>query len=213
MKRNFIPSWAAVLTALVVINGPSVALAAAPPEATVPPAESATDPVADPRAVVTLGNARFTILTPQLIRMEWAADGKFEDHASFAFLNRRMPVPAFQHSVTNDGKKLTIGTNALTLVYAPGADKADQDGRFTPQNLTISLTVAGKPTEWRPGMVDSQNLMGTARTLDGAVGDKTQEPIEQGLVSRAGWAVVDDSARPLFDSADFSFREGEKSVW
>jgi hypothetical protein len=50
-------------------------------------------PVADPAAVVTLEHARFTVLTPQLIRMEWAADSKFEDHASFAFLNRRLPVP------------------------------------------------------------------------------------------------------------------------
>ena len=51
--------------------------------------------VADPKAVVVLGNARFTVLTPQLIRMEWAADGKFEDHASFVFLNRHLPVPEF----------------------------------------------------------------------------------------------------------------------
>jgi hypothetical protein len=32
------------------------------------------DPVADPRAVVIVGAARFTIMTPQLIRMEWASD-------------------------------------------------------------------------------------------------------------------------------------------
>ncbi|MGA8041989.1 MAG: hypothetical protein WCA37_04235, partial [Terracidiphilus sp.] len=36
----------------------------------IPPADN---PVADPNAIVTLGNARFTVLTPQLIRMEWAA--------------------------------------------------------------------------------------------------------------------------------------------
>jgi len=35
------------------------------------------NPVADSKAIVTVGNARFTILTPQLIRMEWSADGKF----------------------------------------------------------------------------------------------------------------------------------------
>jgi alpha-glucosidase len=45
------------------------------------------------------------------------------------------------------------------------------------------------------------------------LGSKTQEPIEQGLVSRSGWALVDDTTRPLFDSADFSFRDGEKSPW
>ena len=30
---------------------------------------------------------------------------------------------------------------------------------------------------------------------------------------RVGWAVEDDSTRPLFDSATFSFPEGEKSPW
>lgn len=33
-------------------------------------AAAAGNPKADPRAVVEAGNARFTVLTPQLIRME-----------------------------------------------------------------------------------------------------------------------------------------------
>ena len=32
--------------------------------------ESLTNPVADPRAVVVIGKARFTVLTPEMIRME-----------------------------------------------------------------------------------------------------------------------------------------------
>ena len=63
--------------------------------AAAPQAEPPDNPVADPKAVVTIGNARFTVLTPQLIRMEWSADGKFEDHASMVFINRRLPVPKF----------------------------------------------------------------------------------------------------------------------
>ena len=59
------------------------------------------DPVADPKAVVTVGHARFTVLTPQLIRMEWSADGKFEDHASFVFINRRLPVPKFRAALSS----------------------------------------------------------------------------------------------------------------
>jgi len=172
------------------------------------PAGEITDPIADPRATVTLGNARFTVLTPELIRMEWAADGSFEDHASFVFLNRRLPVPQFTSTVTNDGHNLEISTPALMLTYTPGPG-----GKFTPDNLSIELTVDGKPVVWHPGLVDSQNLQGTTRTLDGARGDKTREPIEPGLVSRSGWALVDDSTRPLFDSADFSFQDGEKSPW
>ena len=169
--------------------------------------EGSYNPVADPKAVVTVGKARFSVLTPELIRMEWAADGKFEDHASFVFLNRRLAVPKFEKALAADGK-LTLKTDAVTLNYAPAAD-----GKFTSDNLSITLKVDGKDVVWHPGLVDPENLQGTTRTLDGARGDKTKEPIEPGLVSRAGWALVDDSTRPLFDSADFSFKEGEKSPW
>ncbi len=172
------------------------------------PRGAADDPVADPKAVIVTGNARFTVLTPELIRMEWATDGKFEDHASFVFINRRLPVPKFSKDEADH--KLTIKTSAFTLIYDASAG---QNGRFTSENLSIELTVDGKPVTWHPGETDPENLQGTTRTLDGALGSKTREPIEQGLVSRSGWALVDDSTRPLFDSANFSFKEGEKSPW
>jgi len=192
------------------VKGISPAEAAAISSVTPGAGEAVSDPVADPKAEVTLGKARFTVLTPQLIRMEWAADGKFEDHASFVFINRRLPVPKFVSSVTKSGtdQLLTIKTSDLTLTYS-----AAGDGRFAHGNLSIELAVNGKPVVWRPGAIDLQNLKGTTRTLDGAQGDKTREPIGNGFASRTGWAVEDDSTRPLFDSADFSFKEGEKSNW
>ena len=193
------------ITAASPAQQPTVHTAAAP---SVSSARAVTDPVADPKAIVVLGHARFTVLTPELIRMEWAADGKFEDHASFVFLNRRLPVPHYSKSLTDGEHKLTIQTSALSLTYTPSAD-----GRFTPEDLSIELTVDGKPVEWHPGLIDPENLEGTTRTLDGALGGKTKEPIGQGLISRSGWALVDDSTRPLFDSADFRFLQGEKSPW
>ena len=165
------------------------------------------DPVADPKAVVTAGNARFTVLTPQLIRMEWAADGKFEDHASLVFLNRKLPVPKF--SASQAGGKLTIRTDSLTLWYISAA----ANGRFDEKNLQVGFTLNGKEVAWHPGMPDTGNLQGTTRTLDGALGGKTQEPMDPGLISRDGWVVVDDSTRPLFDGNDFRFDQGDKSTW
>jgi alpha-glucosidase len=226
--RFFVPQLAAIGFAIgVCAGGMSIELAAQaakPVAATIPSrtaiqatAGEVTNPLADPRAVVTVGNARFTVLTPQLIRMEWAADGKFEDHASFVFLNRRLPVPRFEKSVSEDSRDtLTIKTQALTLTYTAMPEgkplPSDVPG-FTPENLKITLSVDGKPVVWHPGLADPQNLQGTTRTLDGALGSKTREPIEPGLISREGWALVDDSTRPLFDSADFSFKNGEKSPW
>jgi alpha-glucosidase (family GH31 glycosyl hydrolase) len=166
------------------------------------------DPVADAAAVVKAGHARITVLTPQLLRMEWARDGKFEDHPSLVFLNRRLPVP--QYSVKREGDRITLDTGALQLTYD---GSGGNDGKFAAGNLSIRVTVDGKPVTWHPGMVNSGNLQGTTRTLDGALGDKTKEPIGEGLVSRDGWVLVDDSTRPLFDSDNFSFTQGEQSPW
>src|SRR3954469_687800 len=168
------------------------------------------DPVADTRATVKVGNARFTILTPQLIRMEWSADGKVEDHASLVFLNRHLAVPKFTSSTTNGGSTHILKTDALTLEYTLAQDGG---GKFSADNLHIDFTLNGQQMSWRPGMEDKGNLMGTTRTLDGALGGKTREPIDPGLISRDGWVVVDDSSRQLFDSADFRFTQGETSPW
>jgi alpha-glucosidase (family GH31 glycosyl hydrolase) len=170
------------------------------------------NPVANPRAVVIVGHARFTVLTPQLLRLEWAADGKFEDHASFVFLNRNLPVPSFTHKLVKgaSGEVFTLQTRDLTLTYKPAPGS---DGKFTADNLDIHFLLHGKPVDWHPGMAATGNLQGTTRTLDGARGDKTKEPIGQGLISRDGWVVVDDSKRPLFDSANFQFTNGENSPW
>ena len=84
-----------------------------PPELNAP--DTPNDPVADPKAVVIFQHARFTVLTPQLIRMEWSPDNHFEDRASIVFLNRRLPVPQFQKTLSGDQQSLTIKTSALTL--------------------------------------------------------------------------------------------------
>lgn len=165
MKRIF-----ALLTALVCALSPAIA----------------DNPKADARAVVTSGNARFTVLTPQLIRMEWSADGQFEDRATLTFVNRETPVPEFK--VRESKSKLTITTPALTLTYL-------KNGKFSDKNLKAVFTLNGREVVWTPSMENPQNLLGTTRTLDGADGSKLKEPMEQGILSRAGWSLIDDSQR------------------
>ena len=160
-------------------------------------------PVANSAAIVRARHARFTVLTPELIRMEWAEDDRFEDHASLIFLNRNLPVPAFRKE--QKAGTLTIDTGKLHLVYR---DK-DEAAGFTAANLEIAFALAGRPVVWHPGMPSTGNLQGTTRTLDGAKGtEHLKEPIGQGLISRDGWVVVDDSG-PLFDSSDFDFSHGD----
>jgi alpha-glucosidase (family GH31 glycosyl hydrolase) len=215
IARNIrLSAWIATCLALSPIW--SQALTQSTPKAAVSPrvpdVPELYDPVAGANSIVTVGNARFTVLTPQLIRMEWAADGKFENHASLVFLNRHLPRPEFAASVTKRGTNewLMLKTDALSLSYVHAQNI---DDKFTADNLHIDFTLNGQKVSWHPGTQDTGNLMGTTRTLDGALGSKTREPVGPGLISRDGWTLVDDSSRPLFDSADFSFTEGEKSPW
>lgn len=141
---------------------------------------------ADPAAVVSGPQVRFTVLTSRLIRMEYSRGDAFEDRASQAFWYRRQPVPAFE--VRRSAGQIEIETEHLLLRYAI------TDAGFTAETLSILVKALG--VTWRVGDRDRRNLRGTARTLDEADGEIKLEP---GLMSRAGWALVDDTRSLVFD--------------
>ena len=147
------------------------------------------EPKADDRAVVTIGNARFTVLTSRLIRMEWAEDGVFEDRATLGVVNRLLPVPEFK--ANKNSKRLVIRTSDLTLTYK-------NTGKFSSDNLIVEFKLNGRKTRWAFGMSDEDNLLGTCRTLDLCDGETTMDPFDKGVASRAGWAVLDESGRHVF---------------
>ncbi|MCC5848280.1 MAG: DUF5110 domain-containing protein [Verrucomicrobia bacterium] len=175
--------------------------------------------------VIVFHNARFTLLTPRLLRMEWAEDRVFEDLPTLTVSNRNTPKVPFKKEVQD--QTLTLETGELTLVYM-------ENGKpFNRGNLEIRFQLNGKTVKWFPGKKDRQNLKGTAKTLDGIDGNKKQTwvPVEEknpnlpivgyspdkkwiyqgehktplelcdGLISRSGWAVVDDSTSCVLDPA------------
>ena len=144
-------------------------------------------PVADPAAVVVFQNARFTVLTSRLIRMEYSAANSFEDRPSQVFWFRKQPVPKFQ--TRESLEKVEIITEDLHLVYTP-------DGKgFSEQTLSITFKKSGQV--WKFGDGDEGNLLGTTRTLDCVSGLAT---LEKGLISRDGWSVVDDTRTLVFNA-------------
>ena len=145
---------------------------------------AANDPVADPKAVVTVGHARFTVLTPQLIRMEWSADGKFEDHASFVFINRRLPVPKFVAGTESEGSAQIQCANQDRSRCEIAVRSGRRWAISRPRICRSTLTVDGKKVVWHPGDADTGNLQGTTRTLDTARG------IEDAGADRSGAGVA-----------------------
>jgi hypothetical protein len=164
------------------------------------------NPVANQETVVISGNARFTILPSRLIRMEWAENGEFEDRASFVFINRNLPAPRFKKY--SQQQWLFIETEKLLVKYKQNS------GEFNRGNLIVEFDLNGETKAWRPGDADDGNLFGTIRTLDEVKGATSLEP---GILSRNGWAVIDDSERPLFDNSDWQWAiprpAGKRQDW
>ena len=132
---------------------------------------------------VTVGNARFTVVTPNCVRLEYVPGGQFVDAPSL-FAVKRAARGGFR--LTRGATHTVINTGALRLTYTP-------DGKpFSPANLRADVR-RGAVT-WTPGAPNPGNLGGTIRTLDGAAGP---EDLGQGLLSRDGWYLLDDSRSPL----------------
>jgi alpha-glucosidase (family GH31 glycosyl hydrolase) len=168
----------------------------------------AQNPKAQADATVTAGNARFTVLSPEVIRMEYDNEQKFEDRASFTIINRNTTVPAFE--AKNKKGWLVITTDALELRYKKGS------GQFSEANLKVSFAMEGVEKSWMPGMENSGNLLGTTRTLDGCDGGNTWDgkpiQLEDGILSRDGWFLLDDSPNFLFDDPEWSWVSETKNV-
>jgi hypothetical protein len=106
----------------------------------------ATPAVAGPaRQTVTAGNARFQVLSPTLIRTEYAGDGRFTDAATFNAVGRGAFTPTPYTSTVANGV-LTIRTSATTLTYRLNS------GPFDGGNLELRTTAGATPVlaaPWR----------------------------------------------------------------
>ena len=159
-------------------------------------------PLCSQAAVVQGDTYRITVLTPALLRLEYHPQGKFEDRATQAVLNRDFPVPDFQ--VQKKNGELILYTEELELHY--------DEKPFSQHGLMIKATGGGGwGRTWRYSEVPD-DLLGTARTLDMCDGAKVLQggaysdtlsptkdsvigkvPMEHGVISRNGISVIDDS--------------------
>ncbi len=158
---------------------------------------------AAPGNVFVKDNARFTFLTPRLVRLEWSADGVFEDRETLAVLNRNLGEVKF--SVQQDANGILLDSGALKIEYRP-------DGRkFHRGNLRAEFEMNGEKVVWHPGDAPTGNLLGTCRTLDGYDGkyhisnwenpmeNRTRIKLCKGFLSRDGWSLIDDSSNIVLE--------------
>ncbi|HEX4895726.1 MAG TPA: TIM-barrel domain-containing protein, partial [Solimonas sp.] len=131
------------------------------------------------------GKARFTVISPTLIRLEYAEDGQFEDRPTQTVARRPAASAAYETRVENGVRILR--TEALTLRYRVGS------GAFSPDNLLVEVRRGSEIVEARPDWSfapQAGNLGGWRRGLDN---EKDPQPLHEGVLSRAGWYLLNDS--------------------
>ena len=151
-------------------------------------------PKAAPGAVIQGPQYRFTVLTDRMIRMEWDENGVFEDRPTKTVFRRHFPVPHFE--VRETAESLEIITGKLHLYY--------NKRRFTQGGLSVALhgMIKHKCAKWHYKMPEITihnsriNLHGTVSTLDSIDGPCE---LDDGLLDRHGFTVIDDSAAMVLD--------------
>lgn len=130
-------------------------------------------------------NARFTVITDGCIRIEYAENGAFLDDPTL-FAVRESTCDA---EICDKADSLTIKTSKLTLTYT--------GGELGPESLFCRIHTAGVDSVWHYGDELKNNLGGTLVTLDGVDG---RRPLPDGIMSRDGYYVIDDSKKPVLEN-------------
>jgi alpha-glucosidase (family GH31 glycosyl hydrolase) len=139
---------------------------------------------AHPKNIVRFGHYRITVLTERLMRIEFSSNDTFVDQPSQSIWHRDLGETAFVKK--RSAVALSIETPALRVTVSDGEI-------LTADSLRILVKATKKI--WQYGS-ETENLGGTARTLDGVDG---RTKLSDGVVSRDGFAVLDDSKTLLLD--------------
>lgn len=140
-----------------------------------------TEGHAEDAAIIQGEKYRFTVLTEEMIRLEYCEDGKFEDRVTQCVIDRKFKVPEYQ--VIENEESLEIITDKIHLVY--------NKQKFTDYGLSVQVrgNISVYHSIWHFGE-EATDLRGTARTLDEADG---AIELEHGIISRFGYGILDDS--------------------
>lgn len=142
------------------------------------------DPHADPKSLIFCDStSRITALSPLLLRVELSLAGSFEDRASLAFVNRRLPVPRFSVQNATDWCNISLLQTGMTLSYYKTRVKSARlvDHLIQVRSADGHLVwTANAPPEDTP--INPQNLGGTTYDLKGQNGSICgREMIAQGI--------------------------------
>jgi len=143
-------------------------------------------------STITCENARFEFLSPTLVRMEYSPSDDFVNSTTAVVVNRNWKSISINAEEKNGWLIAKAGKFALHYHL--------NSGKFTKDNLKITWEDENSSHTWAPGDSDKENLGGISYSLDGINKKELPKPT-QGILSRNGYFLLDDSHTPVWDSS------------
>jgi alpha-glucosidase (family GH31 glycosyl hydrolase) len=154
-----------------------------------------SDAAQNPAGPYVVGNARFTIISDRVLRMEYSPTTHFVDEPSLFAVNRN---PVLSDDVLKvlrvqaTAKSISIDTGHIYFTYT---DDGTPFHAGNP-NAVVNDLANNAETAWSFGQKNQHNLGGTLQNLDHVEGPVA---LPDGLIAQDGWAYLDDTNRLLFD--------------
>ena len=154
---------------------------------------------ANEKNVILYGNYRITLLTNQLIRIEYSRQKCYCDRPSQVVWFRDFPSVSVAYIKKEE--ELVLQTKNLKIRCTNGGTEQED------LEIIASQDNECRWEPWHPGQM-AETLKGTIRTLDDV--DGTTE-LQEGLLSRKGYSILDDSASYVInENGELSARDGEE---
>eukprot|EP01124_Arcella_intermedia_P015331 TRINITY_DN2181_c0_g1_i1.p1 TRINITY_DN2181_c0_g1~~TRINITY_DN2181_c0_g1_i1.p1 ORF type:complete len:805 (-),score=117.85 TRINITY_DN2181_c0_g1_i1:35-2449(-) len=155
---------------------------------------------------IIIGNARFTIETSRVIRMEFKGNGSFVDSPSVVFINRDLAPVSFSYGFQDGLLEIDVkDKHQTTLILTYNSTKGPG---FHCDNLNVFIIEPfgfNQDILWCPEKVNTGILNGSVETTDCYIGaqkcyDVYLNRMKKSILSTSGWALVDDSHSAIFTS-------------
>lgn len=156
------------------------------------------------KLIIKGNNYRFTILSEILIRIEYCANGNFEDRPTE--IARYRNFPEFNFTKQEDENFLAIETEYFKLEY--NKNKPFYGSKFSPDQY---FRVALKQTDkiWYFSHPEIRNFKSIDFSLDGVNG---RPMLKKGLYSTDGFVSIDDSESLIFNPDGSLGRRSDKRI-
>lgn len=153
---------------------------------------------------LVFGKSRITLVTPTLVRIEYALDGEFIDLPTMFAYDRTTLLGEDEFSVTNLGEdRYLIETSALKI------DFWNNGYPFGESNFKVRYTRQGKERVFTNRGIYNENLGASIPTLDKLDGPV---PLGDGVLARSGWYIIDDEGNDVLENGWIRPRDALKHL-